>query len=352
MTDLRQMLEDTVDKLFRDLMASGMPELGSESLPPEMWEQVEEMGISNLFLHESAGGFSGCWEDAYVVINLAGYYALPLPISETMLSHKLFLGIETPLPEGPISIAEKVQATLCKSQSGKFQFTGEVFNVPWGAAVGHIVAICEHDKKSYLILLARSDASEVRTGFNIAREPRDYLSFNDVPVVISTVNNSNHDLLNYGALVRTSQIAGALNSALRRSVEYANERSQFGRPIARFQAIQHQLAILASEVAAVSCAAMAACRAADVGDAEFEIAAAKLRANRAVGVATSIAHQVHGAIGFTKEHHLHYATQRLMSWRSEFGNDRYWSACIGKKIAGNGGNRFWSDITARSDRSA
>ena len=61
MTELRQMLEDTVDKLFRDLMASGMPELASESLPPGMWQQVEEMGIPNLFLDESAGGFNGCY---------------------------------------------------------------------------------------------------------------------------------------------------------------------------------------------------------------------------------------------------------------------------------------------------
>jgi acyl-CoA dehydrogenase len=54
----------------------------------------------------------------------------------------------------------------------------------------------------------------------------------------------------------------------------------------------------------------------------FEIAAAKLRTNMAIGTGTSIAHQVHGAIGFTHEYDLHRYTRRLMGWRSEFGNDR------------------------------
>jgi acyl-CoA dehydrogenase len=95
---------------------------------------------------------------------------------------------------------------------------------------------------------------------------------------------------------------------------------------------------------------MAASRCADLGEAGFEIAAAKLRANRAVGKATSISHQSHGAIGFTQEHQLHYWTQRLWSWRSEFGNDRYWSNRLGTQILEEGADQFWRNLTARGDR--
>lgn len=346
MTELRNMLEDTVNKLFSDLMESGMPE--SEHIYTDMWEQVEEMGIPTLFLPEESGGFDGCWEDAYIVLSLAGYYAIPLAIAETMLAHKLFAHVGTTLPKGPISIAPKVEATLSRSKSGEFRFSGKAFNVPWGATVKHIIAACEYDETNYLVLLSISDTSRILSDVNIADEPRDHLIFDNAPVILNTINDSINDLFTLGALLRVCQIAGALNSALRKSVEYANERVQFGRPIARFQIIQQQLALLASETAAVSCAAMAACRAADSGDAKYEISAAKLRANRAIGEATSIAHQVHGAIGFTKEYRLHYITKRLMAWRSDYGNDRYWASYLGKYIARRGADNLWSDLTARS----
>ena len=102
----------------------------------------------------------------------------------------------------------------------------------------------------------------------------------------------------------------------------------------------------------MNAAALAAARAADRGAAQFAIAAAKLRANRAVGSATSIAHQVHGAIGCTSEHALHHATQRLWSWRNEFGNDRHWALELGRRIAGAGADAFWPALTAGGDRGA
>ena len=110
-----------------------------------------------------------------------------------------------------------------------------------------------------------------------------------------------------------------MQRALEMSVNYANERVQFGRVIGKFQAVQQQLALFGEEVAASSCALRAAFDAATAGSAEFEIAAAKLRSNRAIELATATAHQVHAAIGFTWEHPLRVATQRLLSWRSEFG---------------------------------
>ena len=153
-----------------------------------------------------------------------------------------------------------------------------------------------------------------------------------------------------GALMRASQMSGALDSALQLSIEHVSNREQFGRPLAKFQAIQQQLAVFAEEAAAVSCASQAACEAEDHGDSFFEVAATKLRSNRAVGTTTSIAHQVHGAMGFTKEYDLHLYTQRLWSWRSEFGNDRYWSENLGKQVLAVKNEGFWNYMTARSDR--
>jgi len=155
-----------------------------------------------------------------------------------------------------------------------------------------------------------------------------------------------------GALTRAALISGALDRTLQMSLDYANNRIQFGKPIARFQVIQHALACFAEEAAAVNCAVQAAATATDAGDGEFEIACAKLRANAAAGIAHATAHQVHGAIGFTREYPLHRWTRRLLTWSCEFGTERHWSDFLGRYIAARGPQNLWLDLTWRSDRSA
>ncbi|AJA08674.1 acyl-CoA dehydrogenase-like protein [Sphingopyxis fribergensis] len=149
-----------------------------------------------------------------------------------------------------------------------------------------------------------------------------------------------------------SLMAGAMDRALTLSIDHVNTRQQFGRPLGKFQAVQQSLAVMACEVRAVG--AVAAALAArldtaklDAAAAGFEIAAAKLRANRAVGVVTSIAHQVHGAIGFTAEYELHRLTVPLMRWRGAHGNDDHWAQILGRQVAALGGRGLWDTMTAR-----
>ena len=149
-----------------------------------------------------------------------------------------------------------------------------------------------------------------------------------------------------------SLMAGAMGQALSLSIEHVNMRQQFGRPLGKFQAVQQSLAVMACEVRAVEAAAAAlAARLDAIGldppAAAFEIAAAKLRANRAVGIVTSIAHQVHGAIGFTEEYDLHRVTVPLMRWRATHGNDAHWARLLGRQVAGLGGRGLWEALTAR-----
>ncbi len=153
-----------------------------------------------------------------------------------------------------------------------------------------------------------------------------------------------------GAFVRVAMAAGAFDAMLAMSVEHANTRVQFGKPLAKFQAVQQLLATLAVEAAAVNVAAAAAAAALDHGDARFEIAAAKYRTNAAIGEGTAIAHQVHGAIGFTQDYGLHPLTKSLMRWRSECGNDAYWAGVLGELACANGGAGLWREVTRRGDR--
>jgi acyl-CoA dehydrogenase len=155
-----------------------------------------------------------------------------------------------------------------------------------------------------------------------------------------------------GCVVRSVQTAGALQAVLDFTVRYANERVAFERPIAKFQAVQHNLARLAGEVSAAMTAAYSAAdaiaRADKFDDAVFlEAAAAKIRSAEAAQEGAAIAHQVHGAIGFTNEHILHRYTLRMLAWRDDFGNESYWAVELGNRIAKRGADEFWPLVAAR-----
>ncbi len=294
MSEQRTLLADTVDRLFRDAAPSAP--LQADGWSASLWQHIEHLALPLLLVPEEAGGIGGTWDDAFVVLHGLGYYAIALPVAEAMLAR---------------------------------------------------------DGGAHVVVVSRNDATSLQEHHNLAGEPRDALCYADADVTIARCDaEETTHAQSFGALLRIGQIAGALDAVLARTIQYAKERSQFGKAIGSFQAVQQQLAVLASETAAVGAAARAAFRSAALGEAGFEIASAKLRANRAIDVVTAIAHQVHGAIGFTREYELRRCSQRLWSWRTEFGNDRYWSGVLGTTVAAAGAAAFWSELTRRGDRFA
>jgi alkylation response protein AidB-like acyl-CoA dehydrogenase len=151
-----------------------------------------------------------------------------------------------------------------------------------------------------------------------------------------------------GALLRSAQLVGALERVLEISVDYANERSQFGRPIGKFQAIQHQLAALGGEVAVSAAALDMAAQAVTSGSthSNLAIAAVKARAGEAAGVAAQISHRVHGAIGFTHEYSLQLLTRRLLSWRDEYGSEGHWCSQAGRAVLAPNAGPLWPNLSA------
>ena len=158
-------------------------------------------------------------------------------------------------------------------------------------------------------------------------------------------------LLLGGALLRSAQIAGAAQALLDMTSKYAGERSQFGRPIGAFQAIQQQLAVFAEQLAAAGIAAEAAFVESDTALAALTIAVAKVSTAEAASSAAGIAHSVHGAIGFTQEYSLHLLSRRLWAWRSEFGSASLWSQRIGQLVCASGGEDYWSLLTEHAQQS-
>jgi acyl-CoA dehydrogenase len=228
--------------------------------------------------------------------------------------------------------------------------SGTATRVPWGAAAGHVVTVVEVDGTPTVALVA-SSAARVTGDRNLALEPRDTLVFDDAPVVAAApaAGVPAGAIRLYGAMARAAQMAGALDSILEQGVRYVTERKQFGRPLASFQALQHYLAVVAGHVAASGIAAEQAFRAVDgpTSDPSFDIAVAKVRVGEAAGVSAGLVHQVHGAIGFTYEHSLHFATRRLWSWRAEFGSESAWAIALGRRVAARGADNLWNDLTEK-----
>ena len=217
--------------------------------------------------------------------------------------------------------------------------------VPWGRDAAAVVLLAEEG----MAIAPRGEAS-FEPAKNLAGEPRDHLIAAAVEMPLRPLPKEIDRtlVLRLGALARAAQMAGAMEAALDLSTRYANDRVQFGRPIGRFQAVQQQLALLAEESAAAQVAVESAARAVAEGrpSAAFAVAAAKIRAGSAAGKVAEIAHQVHGAIGFTHEHSLHRLTRRLWSWRDEFGGESYWSLELGRNILEAGADALWPAMTA------
>ena len=130
------------------------------------------------------------------------------------------------------------------------------------------------------------------------------------------------------------------------TVAYTTQRIQFGKPIAKFQAVQQSAAVLAEQTAAAGAAADMAAEAFADGIDINAIAAAKTFAGDAAGIGAGLAHQLHGAIGFSREYALNHRTRRLWSWRDEYGNDTDWAALLGSHLARAGAASLWTEISA------
>ena len=333
----RDLLRDTATRLFQDVCQPAMlRDAESGVWPRAAWQAIEEAGLPRALVPEAAGGHGVAFADAMVIVRAAGRFALPLPLPETMLAGWLLARAGLPVPEGPMTVA------LGGDIDASGRLSGQAVRVPWANAETTIVVV----EGSGRVAVAPREICSVESGRNVAGEPRDTLRFAGL-VTAGVSGLDATELRGLGAAMRAHQIAGALQRVTEMTVQYALDRTQFGRPIGKFQAVQQNLAILAGQTAAAIAAADMAGEAVSGDRIRLApIAAGKARAGEAAGIGAAIAHQVHGAIGFTQEHGLHHLTKRLWSWRDEFGNETVWNRWLGRHMAAAGADQYWAWLTA------
>ena len=334
--EIRAMVAETAARLFAAHEDEAFAAVEAGEWPAALWDAIAENGLDRVLVPEALGGFGGGWEEACEILLAAGRHAAPVPLAETVAASGLLARAGLDIPEGILTLADGDAVSVAGGH-----VTGTLLRVPWGASATRVVAQAVDDNPD-MIAVFSPVGGKAGADRNIGRDPRDGLMI-DALVAQTGPGGS---VMAAGALVRACQMAGAVARVLDMTVTYASERSQFGRPIGKFQAIQQQLASLASETAAADMAVRMACRSLDRGaDGFVEIATAKIRAGEAAGKAAAIAHQVHGAIGFTDEHHLHHFTRRLWSWRAEFGTESVWAGHLGRLVAARGADNLWPGLT-------
>ena len=348
MTD--SIIVDTATRIFADLCEPATVNAAEEGTWPQaLWDALEESGLTLTWVPDTLGGAGAELLDGFAVLRAAGRANAPVPLAETLMAGWLLAQAEIEAPAGPMTIAP-IHA------DGRIELTeralrGRARQVPFARNAGHIVVLARQNGAPAVALVPASTVT-ISAGTNLAGEPCDTVSF-DRAIPAAAAPAAGLDMaaiVQFGAAVRAQQMAGALEHILDQSVQWSLDRVQFGRPIAKFQAVQHNLAALAGEVAAAGAAADGASQAIashGVGHemTAAEVAIAKIRVGEAAGNGAAIAHQVHGAMGFTYEHSLHQATRRLWSWREEFGNEAHWADLLGHMVAARGADALWPFVT-------
>jgi alkylation response protein AidB-like acyl-CoA dehydrogenase len=319
-----------------------------------LWGELEKAGLTLTSVPEGSGGTGGSLSEAVAVLRLVGRHAAPVPLAETdILAGWALSASGLPVPGGPLTAApmRSDEGVVFRRVGAGWALSGRARCVPAARYAARLVVVGRREGGGTMVAAVDPGCCEISRGENLAGETRDDVTLDGVRVAGDEVAPAGggvdeERLRLRGALTRSVLMAGALDRVLELSVSRAGERYQFGRPIGRFQAVQQQLATLAGEVAAAGAAADAAVAAAELGDATFEVAAAKVRTGEAAGKAAAIAHQVHGAIGFTERHPLHESTRRLWAWRDEFGAESEWAERLGSIIGGCGPENLWPILTA------
>jgi acyl-CoA dehydrogenase len=339
---MRDLFETTIERIFSDLVSPALiHQCAAGAWPSELWSTLDEAEMTCAAVPEALGGSGATWEDTFTLVRAAGAHAVPAPFADTLLANWLLGRAGLQPTRGPLAIAAHSQLTFVDGQA-----SGRLEKVPWGRDLKRIVAFVTDPAR--LVVLDRRSAAHLERRSNLAGEPRDTVVFDRArPIHVAALPSGiPTDFLQLcGAMLRSAQMAGALQSLLQMTIDYATGRVQFGQPIGHFQVIQQQIAVMA-EHAACSLLAAEAAFAESTGDiASLPIMAAKICAGEAASIGASTAHAVHGAIGFTDEHSLHLKTRRLWAWRAEYGSQAYWSQRLGYSVCYSGSRALWPMLT-------
>lgn len=312
-SEMREAIDDALRRILaKECAPATVRAIENNGSGEALWATIEESGFLDALVPGDLGGVGLRLTDVLPAIFLSGEFAVPVPLAETIVTRAVLARLGIACPTGPVTIAGGVRlgdgriSSMC------------IFHA---ATSQHVLV----DLGSNAILLPLSG-----TGAPTGAHSGQGIEWDAETVATASVAPS--DMLGpVRAFLYAGLLAGALTATVRISLDYANERNQFGRAIGKFQAIQHQLARAAEHVFAARMAVELAAGDDALPD-RLASAVAKARASEAAATVPAIAHAVHGAIGFTEEFDLQIYSRRIAAWRMEAGAEQYWHRFVGKAL--------------------
>ncbi|PJE17250.1 acyl-CoA dehydrogenase family protein [Mycobacterium sp.] len=307
-------LVDMMDGVFADYRDKHPVATGADR---NLWQRLDELGLVRLTGAEEKGGSGAGWFEAAELLSAAVRHGVRIPLAE----HDLLAGWLLDVSGLP---ADSELRTVCLLDKN-----GHATDVPWAATADRVALVWRADGQ-YRVADVAAGQLGITPGTNLIGEPRDTVTadvtgLDAAPAGLAVVN----ELRLKSGLVRAIQVCAALDRILQLCIEHVSSRVQFGRPLSKFQAVQNLVSDIAAEAALARAATEAALTAGvahqwSADNLAFLVAVARSCAGHAASVVVRNAHQVHGAIGTTREHRLHEFTRAALAWRSEFGSMRYW----------------------------
>jgi len=284
--------------------------------PAPAWHALADAGFLELLAGEDAGGAGLGLSDLFPIVTTIGRHAVPVPLAQSIAARALLARAGTAAPAGMITLAQSCQrdtdgALVCAY-------------TPFGTIASHVLA----GSPDGLLLLDCAHAQRIATGVHgsqcaTLRWPAGHAA-TPLPGVTAA------DVQAWGAAIHAALIAGAAARVGEMTLQYCQDRSQFGRAIGKYQAIQHQLSVMTEHIAAATVAAELAFTADGAQPQRLPAAIAKARGSEAAQLVAATAHGLHGAIGVTEEYDLQLLTRRLHEWRTAHGSEAGWNAVVGE----------------------
>ena len=360
LSEIQQMLKNSA----REFLAQESPltlvrelENDPQGFTEDLWRQVSGLGWTGIPFPEQYGGTGGSFLDLAVLVEEMGRALLPAPFFATVALGGLTVldagndeqkrDILTGVCAGAVRLtlaltepsatteAWGVETTASASGDG-YVINGAKLFVPDAHAVDIIIVAArtapagDNPEDGITLFLARSDTPGVAIEqvSTIGNERLCEVRLENVSVpgdaVLGAVGNGwpiIQRTLARATAAHCVQMVGGAEAVLDMTVEYVKQRTQFGRPVGSFQAVQHHCANMATDVeGARHVAYQAAWAIAEGQPARREVAIAKAWCSAAYQRVCSLAHQCHGAIGFTMEHNLQLYTRRAKVQELSYGS--------------------------------
>lgn len=283
-----------------------------------VWNDILASGFLDALVPEERDGFGLTPTHMAPLLIACGRHLLPAPFGDTLVARALApegLPVETGIllwPTGPSGRLRSLVPPVAQGATHALVQQGE--NIELRALVPQDVPHSKADGFGFMEA-ALDETVDPLLEFKLPQDT----------------------LFNWAAVITAASMAGAMAHMLDMTVTYVNERQQFGRALAKFQAIQQQISVFAERVAIANVAASLGLSEAMPGPTAVKAAIAKTIANESATIAANVAHAAHGAIGITWEHNLSLFVRRLRRWQMAYGSGDTLSAQVGRERLAHAG---------------